>query len=337
MRRWAKFGLGLSLLGVALFFAPQLPQDLRQLRRTYNLRLLDRQGRLLREVASNQATEQNWKALGQISPWLVQATLAAEDHRFYSHPGLDPWAVGRAMRSNWKAGHVLEGGSTISQQVVRLLMPPADRGWRHKIAETYWALRLERSRSKAEILECYLNLAPYGLQTYGIEAAAQLYFDKPASQLSLAESSFLAVLPRAPEIFAPYQNMDEILGFQKKLLAQMVQLRMITAEEEKRALAEPLRLRPLDSTYEAGHFCDYLMTRLPAHSTGEVRATLDLDIQHDVEGIVKVHLKRLHSRGVSNGAVVVLDVQSGEVLAMVGSVGYAEGQFNACLAGRQGA
>lgn len=335
-RRWVQGFVGLSLLGAALFFAPPLPPDLRQLRRTYNLRLLDRDGRLLREVASNQATEQNWKGLDQVSPWLIQATLAAEDHRFYSHWGLDPLAVGRAMRSNWKAGHVLEGGSTITQQVVRLLMPPADRGWRQKVYETYWALRLERSRSKQEILECYLNLAPYGLQTYGIEAASQLYFDKPASQLSLAEATFLAVLPRAPESFAPYQDLDEIVVFQKKLLGQMGRIGAITAEEEKRALAEPLRLRPLDSTWEAGHFCDYLLTRLPDHSTGEVRTTLDLGIQHDVEGIVKVHLKRLHSRGVSNGAVVVLDVQSGEVLAMVGSVGYAEGQFNACLAGRQG-
>lgn len=336
MRSWMKGAFGLSLLGAALFFAPPLPTELGQLQRSYNLRLLDRQGHLLREVASNQAAEQNWRGLDQISPWLAQATLAAEDHRFYSHPGIDPLAVGRAMRVNWKAGHVLEGGSTLSQQVVRLLRPPAERGWGQKLSEAYWALRLERSRSKREILECYLNLAPYGMQTYGIEAAAQLYFDKPASQLSLAESSFLAVLPRAPESFAPYQDFDEIALFQKRLLAQMRLLGMISPEEEARALAEPLKLRPLDSTWEAGHFCDYLLTQLPAHSTGEVRTTLDLELQHAVEGIMKVHLKRLRSRGVSNGAVVVLDVQSGEVLAMVGSVDYTGEQFNACLAGRQG-
>ncbi|MFN8609194.1 MAG: penicillin-binding protein 1C [Vulcanimicrobiota bacterium] len=328
--------LGLAALGAALFFAPPLPSELQQLHRSYNLRLLDRKGQLLREVASSQATEQNWRALDQISPWLVQATLAAEDHRFYLHPGLDPLAVARAVRVNWRAGRVLEGGSTLSQQVVRLLRPPADRGWRQKATEAYWALRLERRRGKREILECYLNLAPYGMQTYGIEAAAQLYFDKPASQLSLAESSFLAVLPRAPEAFAPYQDFEEIAVFQKRLLAQMRQLRMISGEEEKRALAEPLKLRPLDSTWEAGHFCDYLLTQLPPHTTGEVRTTLDLELQQAVEGIVKVHLKRLRSRGVSNGAVVVLDAHSGEVLSMVGSIDYSGAQFNACLAGRQG-
>ncbi|MBS2034201.1 penicillin-binding protein 1C [bacterium] len=336
MRKSAKGLLGLTVLAAALFFAPSLPTDLQQLHRSYNLRLLDRQGRLLREVASSQAAEQNWRNLDQISPWLIQATLAAEDHRFYAHPGVDPLAVARAMRANFKAGRVLEGGSTLSQQVVRLLRPPVRRGWGEKLAEAYWALRLERSRSKREILECYLNLAPYGLQTYGIEAAAQLYFDKPASQLSLAESTFLAVLPRAPESFAPYQDFDEIALFQKQLLAQMLQLKMISPEDEKRALAEPLKLRPLDSTWEAGHFCDYLLTRLPAQTTGEVRTTLDLELQHAVEGIVKVHLKRLRSRGVSNGAVVVMDVHSGEVLAMVGSIDYSGAQFNACLAGRQG-
>lgn len=335
-RKGVKVVVGLSLLGAALFFVPPLPPDLKELHRTYNLRLLDRKGRLLREVASDQATEQNWKGLAQISPFLVQATLAAEDHRFYSHPGIDPISVGRAFQSNWKAGRVLEGGSTISQQVVRLLRPPGERGWRHKLLETYWALRLERSRSKKEILECYLNLAPYGQQTYGVEAASQLYFNKPASQLSLAEGTFLAVLPRAPETFAPYQNPDEIVKFQKLLLTQMRKLAMIGPDDEQRALAEPLHLRPLDSTWEAGHFCDYLLTCLPPHKTGEVTTTLDLDLQHDVEGIMRVHLKRLRSRGVSNGAVVVLDVYSGEVLAMVGSVGYTEGQFNACLAGRQG-
>lgn len=334
-RGWAKILLGLTLAGLALFFAPPLPVELTQLKRSFNLRLLDRQGRLLRVVAADDSGFQNWRGLEQVSPDLVRATLASEDQRFYSHPGVDPLAVARAWRHNWQAGRVLEGGSTLTQQLVRMLRPAASRGWGNKLVESYWALRLERRHSKRQILESYLNLAPYGLQTYGIEAAAQLYFGKPCSQLSLAESTFLAVLPRAPEAFLPYQNPEEITLYQHRLLAHMRKLGMIGAEEEKRALAEPIRLRPLDSTWEAGHFCDYLLGQLPPDRRGDIRTTLDLELQHDIEGILAVHLKRLHSRKVSNGAVVVLDVASGEVLAMCGSLDYQSGQFNACLAGRQ--
>lgn len=300
----------------------------------FNLRLLDRQGRLLR-VVSPEANLQTRRSLDQISPYLVQATLASEDRRFFSHPGIDPLAIGRAARHNWRAGRIVEGGSTLTQQLVRRLRPASDRGWKTKVGESYWALRLERSHSKREILEAYLNLAPYGMQTYGIEAASQLYFNKPASQLSLAESSFLAVLPRAPEAFLPYQNPEEIERYQKLLLSRMQGLGMISSDEVRRALEEPVALRPLDSTFEAGHFCDYVLTQLPAGQRGDVKTTLDLELQHAVEGILKVHLKRLHSRGVGNGAVVVLDVQSGEVLAMAGSIDYRQGQFNACLSGRQ--
>ena len=334
-RRRARWAVGLTLVGAALFFVPPIPAPLGQLKKSYNLRLLDRKGEVLRVVASAESGVQEWRGLEQISPYLVQATLASEDQRFYTHPGIDPLAVARAALRNWKAGRVMEGGSTLTQQLVRMLGSGHDRGWASKLAESYWALRLERSHSKQEILEAYLNLAPYGLQTCGIEAASELYFNKPARQLSLAQSSFLAVLPRAPESFSPYQNPDEIGHFQKLLLQRMVDLGMISAGEQQRALAEPLQLRPLDSTWEAGHFCDYLLTRLPADSRGDIKTTLDLSLQHAVESILSVHLKRLYSRGVGNGAVVVLDVQSGEVLAMVGSTNYSQRQFNACLSGRQ--
>ncbi|MBT9582605.1 penicillin-binding protein 1C [bacterium] len=335
LRRWAKGLAGLSLTGAALFFAPPWPAELSDLKRSFNLRLLDRRGKLLRVVASADSGVQHRLSLDQISSVLIQATLASEDQRFYAHPGIDPISIGRAANRNWQAGRVVEGGSTLTQQLVRMLRPPSDRGWKVKMGESYWALRLERRYSKREILEAYLNLAPYGLQTCGVEAAAQLYFNKPASQLSLAESTFLAVLPRAPESFLPYQNADEIVVYQKGLLGRMVALGMISVQEQRRALAEPLRLRPLDSTWESGHFCDYLLTRLPPQSRGDIQTTLDLSLQHDVEGILAVHLKRLYSRGVSNGAVVVLDVASGEILAMVGSTDYQKGQFNACLSGRQ--
>jgi len=312
-----------------------MPKELLQLEHSLNLRLLDRQGRELRVVASAASTQQQWRSLDQISPWLLKATLASEDRRFYWHPGIDPLAIARATGANWKAGRITQGGSTLAQQLVRMLRESQDRGWLTKLSESYWALRLERRSSKKQILESYLNLAPYGFQTRGCQAAAQLYFDKPVQQLSLAESCFLAVLPRAPESFLPYQEPEEIVVLQQRLLDRLLQLGWVGQEDYRRAKDEPLHLRPLDSTWEAGHFCDYLLSRLPPQSRGEVRTTLDLDLQHEVEGILAVHLGRLKRQGVSNGAVVVQEVESGNILAMVGSGDYHTGQFNACLAGRQ--
>lgn len=333
-RLWGRI-FGLLLVGAALFFAIPMPAALQQRRLVSNLRLLDRRGQELRRVASSESEVQHRVKLSAISPWLVQATLASEDRFFYWHPGLDPGAVLRASRENLRAGRVVQGGSTLSQQVVRGLLGDRERSWSQKLVEAFWALRLERSCSKEEILECYLNLAPYGFQTRGCEAAAELYFDKPASQLSLAESCFLAVLPRAPESFLPYQRPEEIEVFQKKLLLRLRHLNWISEQDYQRALQEPIRLRPLHSHWEAGHFCDYVLSQLPGGTQGEIRTTLDRQMQQEVEGILAVHLKRLQRQAVGHAAVVVLDVSSGEVLAMVGSGDYGTHQFNACLSGRQ--
>jgi penicillin-binding protein 1C len=333
-RRLLKGVLALLVVLTALFFLPPLPRELRQLQASSpTLRLLDRSGRPLRVVAAD--GEQRVCRLDRVSPYLTGATLAAEDHRFFQHPGLDPKGIVRAAYRNWQSGGTLQGGSTLTQQLVRLLRRAPRRDWSTKLLESYWALRLERSFTKSQILEAYLSLAPYGMQTVGCEAAAQLYFAKPAAQLSLAEATFLAVLPRAPESFLPYQNLEEVTLYQRRLLQRMQQLGSITADEHVRAARESVRLQPVDSSWEAGHFCDYVLPRLGARATGDVRTTLDLALQHEVEGILAVHLKRLHGRGVTNGAVVVLDVATGGVLAMVGSGDYATGQFNAALAGRQ--
>lgn len=333
-RRLLKGVLALLAVSTALFFLPPLPRELQQLQASQpSLRLLDRAGRPLRVLAAD--GEQRACRLDRVSAYLTRATLAAEDHRFFYHPGLDPKGIARAAYRNWRGGSTLQGGSTLTQQLVRMLRKAPRRDWSTKLLESYWALRLERSYSKSQILEAYLSLAPYGMQTFGCEAAAHLYFGKPAAQLSLAQATFLAVLPRAPESFLPYQNLDEVTAYQRRLLQRMEELGWISAEEHGRAVRESVRLQPIDSSWEAGHFCDYVLPRLGRDASGDVRTTLDLELQHEVEGILAVHLKRLQGRGVSNGAVVVLDVANGGVLAMVGSGDYGTGQFNAALAGRQ--
>lgn len=333
--RIAKIVLGLSLLATVLFFLPAFPEELTDWRRLENLELQDRQGRPLRWVRPD-GGELHWRRRHEVSPWLVEALLVSEDRRFSLHPGIDPVAVARAAWQNWKSGRVTQGGSTLTQQLVRLLGSDSQsRGWKTKLREAYWALRLERKFSKEAILEGYLNRVPFGLQAYGCEAAARCYFNKPADQLSLAESAFLAVLPRAPEGFLPYQDSDEVVVFQRRLLAEMESLGKITAEERLRAEKEPLQLAPLDSTFEAGHFCDYVLSQSDVPQRGTLRTTLDLALQQEIEGILKVHLKRLRSKKVGQAAVVVLEAESGQVLAMAGSGDYHTGQFNACLAGRQ--
>lgn len=332
MARWRRrFGLGLLAL-VLLFWLPPLPAELQTLQPPDPVRFLDRNGELLRATAPEGLRQA--VGLGEISPSLIQATLTAEDERFYWHCGVDPIAVGRALLRNWKAGRVVQGASTLSQQLVRMRLRSDQRNLTTKLAENYWAVRLELTRGKRALLEAYLDQAPYGMQTYGCEAAAQLYFGVPAAQLSLAQSAFLAVLPRAPETFLPYQDLEDVQKYQRGLILRMQSLGHVTAEEANRALREPIHLKPLDEAWEAGHFCDFVMQRAP-HLQGDVHTTLDLRLQREVEGILSVHLKRLARKGVRDGAVVVLDVENGDILAMAGSGSYALNQFNASTAGRQ--
>jgi len=330
-------GLALAVLGAAVaFVAPPLPPELAQPKRVLSRQLTDREGRPLREVLSSAAGVSRWVPLEEISPFLVRATLASEDRRFYLHPGLDPVACLRAFRSNWRAGHVVEGGSTLTQQLVRNLRPGSSRDLRGKLAEAYWATRLELASSKRAILEAYLNRVPYGQQCYGAEAAAQHYFARPARELSLAQAAMLAVLPRSPESFAPYQDLEDVQVYQRRLLDAMLAGGYVDEESYRLACAEPLQLAAPREDFRAGHFCDWVLSRAPA-GEGELRTTLDLRLQEEAEKILATHVRRLADQGVSNGALVVLDAEGGEVLAMAGSIDYRgpQGQFNAALALRQ--
>ncbi len=329
-------GLALAaLLAAVAFLAPPLPEELAQPKRVLSRQLTDREGRPLREVLSSAAGVSRWVALDEISPFLVNATLCSEDRRFWWHPGVDPVACLRALRSNVRAGRVVEGGSGLTQQLVRNLRSTG-RDLRGKAVEAYWAVRLSLVASKATVLEAYLNRVPYGQQCYGVEAAAQHYFARPARELSLAQAAFLAVLPRSPESFAPYQDLEDVQVYQRRLLDAMLAGGYITAEGHKLAVAEPLQLAPLREDFRAGHFCDWVLASA-APGGGELRTTLDFPLQNEVEKILANNVRRLKERGVSNGAVVVLDTFGGEVLAMAGSVDYrgAQGQFNAALALRQ--
>jgi penicillin-binding protein 1C len=226
-------------------------------------------------------------------------------------------------------------------QVVRLLWP-GPRTLSKKASEAVWALRLERALSKDEILEQYINRAPFGNQLYGAEAAALRYFGKGAQELSAAQAAFLAALPQSPSHYNPLRDLSRAQRRQRWILERMRALGHLTDAQHADALAEPIRLQPPGAAFAAPHMMDYIRARIPSAlwaRVAEVELTLDHQVQALAEGIVRTHVSALRERGVSQAAVVVLDTERAEVLAMVGSRDFfdeaSSGQVNGAAALRQ--
>jgi penicillin-binding protein 1C len=306
-----------------------------------SLRIHDARGRLLREVVNAEGERVRWRALEDISPLVVQATVAVEDARFHEHPGVDARAVARAVAQALRYRRVVSGASTLTMQLARRLRPHP-RTLRGKLEEMVLALRLERAVDKRTVLEQYLNRVPYGAGAIGVEAASQRYFGKPSAHLSLAEAALLAGLPQAPTTLNPLKDLERARVRQRTVLARMRVTGAITEDEHARALAEPLRLAGRDAppaalSDTALHFTDYVVSLRPP--SGEVRTTLDGDLQQELESLVRGHVDALSAGGVTNAAVVVLDNAECHVLAMVGSARYgdtaASGAVNGALARRQ--
>ena len=306
-----------------------------------SFQITDRDGVLLREVLSSEGGRCCWLGLEEISPHLVRATIAAEDKHFYLHPGIDASAVLRAFVQNARAGHVVSGASTISQQLVRNIT----RHRRHVFSKAYeaWlALRLEKALTKEEILVQYLNRICYGNQAYGAEAASHLYLDKPVSDLSLAEAAFLAGLPRSPMSLNPYRYFDRAKNRQEEILRRMLRAGAIVEDAFDRAVEEKICLVPEKTRFRAPHFCDYILRRIPESvrmKLSTAKTSLDYSLQENVEAIVKKHVDAAAGRGVTNTAAVIMDNHSGEILAMVGSRDFfdhrCDGQVNGTISPRQ--
>ena len=302
--------------------------------------ILDRKGTLLRTVLSSKYSTASWVNLDRISPHMVDATVAAEDKRFYSHFGIDILATARAFVQDVREGRIVSGGSTITQQLAGLAYDIPRGSLKCKMLEAIYALKIDFKYSKNEIMELYLNRAPYGNQTYGIEGASLLYFGKPAEQLSLAESAFLASIPRSPGIYDPYRNFEETKKEQFLILKRMYRNGRISERSYKQAMEEPLLVIPMTDTFLAPHFCDFIQKEISEkHMSGisQIRTGLDLYLQKEVEKILRNTIASLKDRGVTNGAVLIVDNRTGDILVMAGSVDFfsSEGQVNACIALRQ--
>lgn len=300
-------------------------------------RVVDRHGQLLREALSDAEGRGVWRGLDAISPWVPAAFVAIEDHRFYDHVGVDPRGIARAVRDNLAAGGVVAGGSTLTQQVVKLIMRPPRTLW-GKAGEALWALRLERALDKAGIVEQYVNRAPFGHNTGGIEAAARLYLDKSARALSLAEAALLCGIPKAPSLNNPWSHPARAEARRVAVLDRMRATGAITAAQHAEAVAERVRIAPRRARFEAPHFVDHVLRTLPEGTAGEVQTTLDGPLQREVERLAAEVVRSLADEGVGQAAVVVLDNASGEVRAWVGSVDYddpREGQVDMVVGRRQ--
>lgn len=319
-------------------------------------KIVDRHGQLLYEIIDPHLGKHTPLPLAQIPLALQQATVATEDAGFYHHPGVEARGILRAMWINLRGGEVRAGGSTITQQVVRNLLftakERAERTLIRKLREALLAWRLTRSYDKDQILALYLNEIYYGNMAYGVEAAAQAYFDKAANELDLAECAMLAGLPQAPALYNPLVDLDAAKGRQRTVLDLMVKEEYITAQEADRAASERLQFAPAPFAIRAPHFVTYvwstlereLGTELTARGGLTVRTTLDVDLQARGEETIRHHLVALQARGgpdrnVNNAALLAVDPQTGEILVMIGSAGYFDdaisGAVNTVLSHRQ--
>ena len=332
--------LAVSIAFLVWVYAVPFPKGLLSRDSIHSMEIVDREGRPLREVLSAEEGRARWLSLGEISPFLIDATIAIEDQRFRSHAGVDPAAVLRAAWQNVRHRRRVSGASTISMQVVRLLMP-RPRTLRVKASEAVLALRLERALGKDEILEEYLNRAPYGNQLFGVESAARMYFNKPAADLSLSEAALLAGLPQSPSRLNPYRNLRDALARRDRVLDRMHARGMIDEPARRRAVAEPVSLHPRRWPFRAPHFVQNVLSRYSGGLlSGRMRieTTLGLPLQEQVQGIVREEVRALEHCGVRSGAVVVVHNPTGEIRAMVGSRDFFDeenlGQNNGAVAPR---
>lgn len=368
--------LGIVIAGALLVYqyfsiAATLPSvdDLRNKASQFETtRFYDRNGNVIYEMLDPNAGRRTYIPLAKISPYVVAATIATEDKEFYQHPGFDPIAIARAMIQNYTSKEVVSGASTITQQLARALLLDAsertEQTIRRKAREIILAAEIERRYSKDDILELYLNEIYYGNIAYGIEAAAETYFNTTADQLDLAQSAFLAGLPQSPAVYDIYSNRDATLNRTKQVLTLMYQdskekncipvsnsAQAVCLEAQQAADAyiviENYTFTQKTNPLVYPHWVMYIRQLLEEkydsqtiyRSGFKVYTTLDPTLQLQAEQIVKAQVDSLADKHVTDGALVAIQPKTGQILAMVGSADFYNdaiaGQINMSLQPRQ--
>ncbi|WP_164931554.1 transglycosylase domain-containing protein [Longirhabdus pacifica] len=301
--------------------------------------ILDVQGKVIDQFYVGQNRES--VPLKHISPYVIQATLAIEDERFFEHFGIDLKGVARAAVTNMKHFDQVEGASTLTQQLARNLFLNQERNWERKIKEAVYALQLETQYDKKTILELYLNQIYFGHSTYGVQAASHLFFGKDAKDLTLAESALLVGIPNGPYYYSPFLNMDNAVKRQRIILNKMVELSLITEEQKDLAIAEELTFQTLETSvpHHAPYFRDYVK-QIAIHELGidektftqgglKVYTSLDLRVQHIAEEVIQEETASKDEQ--LQAALIAIDPRTGHIKAMVGGRDYEKNQFNRSL------
>ncbi len=294
--------------------------------------LTDVHGRPLRIVPLADGGRATWVSLGQVPPLLIAATLAGEDHRFFSHHGVDVPAMGRAVWLAVRYGRIMSGASTLTMQLGRVLSPH-ERTLLGKLGEVVTALRIDRAASKPEQIEQYLNRVYYGAGAVGVESAARRYFGVAAASLSPGQATLLAVLPRSPGRYDLLSHLDVALARRRHVLSLMQARGVIDAGLRARIEAEPITPLASSSPQTAGHFVDLVLSAQPARAGTRV-TTIDLRLQQALEKATRAHLSRMQGGQALQAGLVVIDPRTGQVRAMVGSRAYADAQTNICTTAR---
>ncbi len=331
-------------------------------------RILDREGNLLYEILDPQAGRRTYVSLDRISPYMVAAIISTEDSQFYSHPGFDLLAMVRALWQNYTTGEVVSGASTITQQVARnLLFTPEERASvtaRRKTREVMLAAEITRRYTKDEILELYLNQSFFGNLAYGVEAAAETYFNTTADKLTLAQASFIAGLVQAPSVYDIYTNREVTLGRHRQVLTLMIDKSIEQGCIYVSNAQQPICVRPEDAgaaaaeiinydfpapdvTFRFPHWVNFIRAELEQmydpqriyRSGFTIYTTLDPRLQQQAQDIVREQVAKLVENHATNGALVALRPNTGEILAMVGSADFTneaiDGQINMSVRPRQ--
>lgn len=337
------------LVGVLAWVAKDLPSPDRIVRREgFSTKIYDRNEKLLYDVFADQ--RRTPVGLEQVPVVLRQATIAIEDKNFYKHQGFDPLGIFRALFRT-VVNRRLEGGSTLTQQLVKNVLLTSQRTQRtlsRKVKEFILTLQVEQKYKKDQILLMYLNEAPYGGTAWGVEAASEMYFGKPVSKVSLPEAAILAGLPQSPSAYSPYVG-DEYVGRAEAVLRRMREDGYISKGEEEvaKATLPKVEISTQSGLLKAPHFVFYVRNQLikrygeRAVEQGGLRVTttLDLDLQEAAQKAVTEEITKVKHLKITNGAAVVEDVNNGQVLAMVGSRGWSDpdydGKYNVTTASRQ--
>jgi membrane peptidoglycan carboxypeptidase len=351
--KFAKLAFIGAILLIILFFVGipllslTLPSPDKIVRQTgFSTQIMDRNGAILYDVyASQNRTPEN---LADIPLYLRQATISIEDKNFYSHSGFDPIGMLRGFSRIFTTGRA-EGGSTLTQQLIKNALLSNDRTVIRKIKEFVLALEIEKKYSKDQILQMYLNEVPYGGTAWGVGAAAQTYFGKDVKDLDLVECAILAGMPQSPSTYSPYSSTPKAyIQRTKDVLRRMREDGYITSDQEKSAgLALPnVTFQARGAGFKAPHFVQYVEKILEnrygqaAVEQGglKVTTTLDLDLQNQAQQVVSDEVAKVASQHITNGAAVVLNPETGEILAMIGSKDFNDpnvGQYNVVTALRQ--